>query len=123
MTQAYVPAMGEMPKAAKFRERFAAMNRPSRGGILDLGVEPRELLESKEFYGIVAHNPVGKRFEEELQALGMVQLSIPPPDCSGWLAQFPLQEIMAAYPRVEERGTRGELDWRADRDAKRKRED
>ena len=58
-----------------------------------------------------------------VEKFGMVQLSIPNPDCSGWLAQFPLQEIMAAYPRVEERGTRGELDWRADRDAKRKRED
>lgn len=113
MTQAYVPAMGEMPKPAKFRERYATMNKPARGGILDLGDQPCELLESKEFYGIVTHNPVGKRFEEELQALGMAQLSVPNPSCTGWLAQLPIQEILANYPRIEDRGTRGELGWRA----------
>lgn len=113
ITQAYVPAIGEMPKAAKFRSHYAAMNAPGRGGVLDLGDQPVELLQMKDFYGIIAHNPVGKRFEEDFQSLGMAQLCIPNPACTGWWAQLPVQEILANYPRIEDRGTRGELGWRA----------
>lgn len=97
LTQAYVPTIGEMPKPARFRERHSALNRIVREPGLDFGLEPEELVELKAFYGLVAHNPVGKRFTESDQALGMIQLCVPVEGCASWAAQFALQEIISAY--------------------------
>lgn len=113
-TQAYVSAIGEMPKPARFRERHSAMNDISRGGRLALGDQPVELLGGKEFYGIICHNPVGRRFEKTHQALGMVQFCVPELGCKAWLAEAPFQEIVAAYEpetREEKRKSRG-LPWK-----------
>ena len=97
LTQAYVPSIGEMPKPARFRERHSAINRIITAPQLDFGLEAPELLEAKEFYGLIAHNPVGKRFTVEDQTLGMIQLCVPDAGCSSWAAQFTVHEIIAAY--------------------------
>src|SRR3546814_7516787 len=71
-----------MPKPARFRERLAAINDIMRSPRLDLGDEPREVLLGKRFYGLLAHNPAGKRFVESDQRLGMIQFCLPMKDCS-----------------------------------------
>src|SRR3546814_4478945 len=66
-------SIGAMPKPARFRERLAAINDIMRSPRLDLGDEPREVLLGKRFYGLLAHNPAGKRFVESDRRLGMIQ--------------------------------------------------
>jgi hypothetical protein len=97
LTQSYVPTIGAMPKVAKFREVHAAINAISRQTRLDLGDEPKEVLIGKEFYGVLAHNPVSKRFTDHDQRLGMIQFCVPVNDCSGWAVQLTIEEILAAY--------------------------
>ena len=97
LTQAYVPAIGEMPKPARYRERRSAINRIISEPELPFGLEAPELLEAKEFYGLIAHNPVGKRFTVEDQTLGMMQLCVPQEGCTSWAAQLTVHEIIAAY--------------------------
>lgn len=120
LTQAYVPAIGEMPKPARFRQRHSALNRIGRERSLDLGLDAPELLELKAFYGLIAHNPGGKRFTEVEQALGMIQLCIPSDGCKSWEAQITLQEIISAYPveRPEAKPERGPA-WKTAADDKR----
>jgi len=98
LTQAYVPAIGELPKPARFRQRHSALNQIAQERVLDLGIEVPELRELKAFYGLIAHNPAGKRFSEVEQALGMIQLCIPAAGFGAWAAEFTLQEIISAYP-------------------------
>jgi hypothetical protein len=98
LTQTYVPGIGEMPKPARFRQRHSALNRIGRERSLDFGLDAPELLELKAFYGLITHNPAGKRFSESEQALGMIQLCIPSDGCKSWEAQIALQEIISAYP-------------------------
>jgi hypothetical protein len=102
LTQAYVSTIGELPKPARFRERLSALNKILLEPGFDFGLEPRELLKPKAFYGVIAHNPVGKRFDETDQTLGMIQLCVPMDGCRAWAAQFTLQELIGAY----EDGTR-----------------
>src|SRR3546814_3527725 len=49
LTQVYVPAIGAMPKPARFRERLAAINDIMRSPRLDLGVEPPEVFLGQSF--------------------------------------------------------------------------
>lgn len=98
LTQAYVPAIGEMPKPARFRQRHSALNQIGRERVLDFGTEAPELRELKAFYGLIAHNPAGKRFGKAEQALGMIQLCVPAAGCKAWEAQVTLQELISAYP-------------------------
>ncbi|MCH8097939.1 MAG: hypothetical protein IID53_12760 [Proteobacteria bacterium] len=86
-----------MPKPARFRERHAAMSNIPKFPRLDLGDEPPEVLLGKDFYGLLAHNPVGKRFTEHEQRLGMMQFCIPVNDCSGWAVELAIEEIVSAY--------------------------
>ncbi len=97
LTEVYVPAIGEVAKPARFRERYSSINGAIRNPGLDLGLEPRELLEVKAFYGMIAHNPAGRKFTEDDQTLGMIQLCVPVEGCTSWAAQFSLQEIISAY--------------------------
>lgn len=110
ITQAYVPDIGHLPQAARYRERLAeAMGLPR----LDLGDEPTEALIGKQFYGLIAHNPVGRRFLPDDQKLGMIQLCFPAVDCKAWAVEFAIEEIIAAYP--ETKGAtkpRRELAWK-----------
>lgn len=114
LTQAYVPAIGEMPKHARFRQRHSAMNAIAAAPGLDFGIDAPELLELKAFYGLIAHNPGGKRFSESEQALGMIQLCVPASGFKSWAAQITLQEIISAYPatRTEAKPERGPV-WKA----------
>jgi len=122
-TQAYIPTISEMPKPARFREKHSSMNEISRGGRLALGDQPVELLDGKAFYGIICHNPVGRRFEKEMQTLGMLQFCVPEDGCKDWLAEATFQEIVAAYGaerREEQRKARG-LPWKDEKKKQDKR--
>lgn len=98
MTQAYVSDIGAMPQPARFRERFAEKMGLPR---LDLGDEPAEVLTGKSFYGLLAHNPVGRRFREDDQKLGMMQLCLPASDCKAWAVELTITEILQAYDAAE----------------------
>ncbi len=95
MTQSYVQAIGAMPQPAKFRERLAnSMDLPR----LDLGDEPTGAFVMPSLYGLIAHNPVGRRFNIEEQKLGMIQFCLPSSDCKAWAAELTIAEILDAYP-------------------------
>ena len=95
MTQSYVQAIGEMPQPAKFREKLAhSMGLPR----LDLGDEPDGAFVMPKIYGLIAHNPVGRRFNSEEQKLGMIQLCLPSGDCKAWAAELTVAEILDTYP-------------------------
>lgn len=100
MTQTYVPTIGAMPKAAEFRKRLAKMNEVYRAPRLALEDEPQGIFAFREFYGLLAHNPVGKQFIEADQRLGMIQFCIPSKNCNSWQAEFTIEEILAAYEAV-----------------------
>lgn len=95
MTQSYVPAIGELPKPARYWEQLAEANEVPR---LDLGDEPPAILLGKSYYGLIAHNPVGKRFGEDEQKLGMIQFCVPTKDGRAWGLELALEELTAAYP-------------------------
>lgn len=98
ITQSYIPSINGKPKAAKFRDRLSAINAieasPRFPGFDN---EPSEVFVNNKFYGIVAHNPIGKRFTEEEQKLGMVQFCIPSDGCKNWLVQLSIEEILEQY--------------------------
>ncbi|WP_235302969.1 hypothetical protein [Sphingopyxis sp. MWB1] len=95
MTQSYVQAIGMMPQPAKFRERLAnSMDLPR----LDLGDEPDGAFLMPTLYGLIAHNPVGRRFRADEQKLGMIQFCLPAADCRAWAVEFAIAEILDAYP-------------------------
>lgn len=95
LTQSYVPAIGELPKPARYREWLASMNDIPR---FDLGDEPPEVLIGKSYYGLIAHNPVGTRFHEDEQKLGMVQLCVPHKELKSWALELAIEDLTAAYP-------------------------
>lgn len=97
ITQAYVQTIGAMPKAARYRERHSQINCLALEPQLDFGREPREAFMPKDFYGLLAHNPAGNRFDERDQRLGMLQFCVPLPDCSAWAAEFTMEEIISSY--------------------------
>jgi hypothetical protein len=84
MTQSYVQAIGMMPQPAKFRERLAG----------SMGL-PRLM---PNLYGLIAHNPIGRRFRADEQKLGMIQFCLPSADCRSWAIEFTVTEILDAYP-------------------------
>ena len=95
MTQSYVQAIGMMPQPAKFRERLAnSMDLPR----LDLGDEPDGAFVMPTLYGLIAHNPIGRRFRADEQKLSMIQFCLPATDCRAWAAEFTIAEILNAYP-------------------------
>ena len=100
LTQAYVPSIGTMPKPARFRERHAALNSIPKAPRLELGDEPREVMLGKDCYGVLVHNPAGKRFSDQDQRLGMIQFCVPYCDCSGWAIELSIEEILYAYDAV-----------------------
>jgi len=113
LTQTYVPAIGDMPKPAKFRDKLAAMNEIAARPRLALGDEAPAIFATKEFYGLLAHNPVGKRFNESDQRLGMIQFCVPAPLCVKWEAQFAIEEIVSAHDVVAPAQKQGRrLPWK-----------
>lgn len=97
LTQAYVPTIGALPKPANYRGRLAAMADIPIAPRLDLGDEPRDVLLGKDFYGLFAHNPAGRRFRESEQRLGMLQFCIPDRDFSDWVIELTIEEILSAF--------------------------
>jgi hypothetical protein len=95
MTQSYVAAIGELPKPARYWERLASANDVPR---LDLGDEPPEVLIGKSYYGLIAHNPVGRHFDQDAQKLGMIQFCVPTKDGKAWAVELAIEELAAAYP-------------------------
>jgi hypothetical protein len=94
MTQSYVRMIGELPKPSRYFERLASMNRIPR---LDLGDEPKEVLIGKSFYGLIAHNPIGRQFNEDEQKLGMIQLCVPHRDAKSYALELAIEDLTAAY--------------------------
>lgn len=95
MSQSYVRAIGDLPKPARYWQRLAEANDIPR---LDLGDEPPEVLIGKSYYGLIAHNPIGHRFDPEEQKLGMIQLCFPSNDGKAWGLELAIEELTAAYP-------------------------
>jgi hypothetical protein len=102
-TQAYVATLADVPHPARFREHHSRMNAVSANQQLRLGDQPEELLEKKDFYGIITHNPIGRRFTETDQSLSMIQFSVPEIGCSDWVAQLTFQEVIDAYGRADKK--------------------
>lgn len=102
LTQSYVQRIGALPQPAKFRERLARNIGLPR---LDLGDEPPGAFDMPQLYGLIAHNPIGRRFREDEQKLGMIQLCLPSADCKVWAIEVTIAEILDAYavaPRKSE---------------------
>jgi hypothetical protein len=113
MTQSYVPTIGAMPKPAQYLKRHAAVNEITRSPQLGILDEPTELFLQKGVYGLLAHNPVGKRFAEADQRLGMIQFCIPVEDHSAWAAELLVEEILDAYDTQAPSETKDRrLPWR-----------
>ncbi|MEX1036271.1 MAG: hypothetical protein WDZ54_09960 [Sneathiella sp.] len=114
MTQSYVKCIGDLPQPAKFRERLANTMELPR---LDLGDEPDGAFIMPKLYGLVAHNPLGRRFVENDQKLGMIQFCLPSVDCKAWAVELSLTEISSVYPSTPSKAKPSRsLSWKA-RDA------
>lgn len=94
VTQSYVQRMGEMPNPAKFRETLADNARIPR---LPLDDDP-EIFLPRQFYGLLAHNPIGRKFTESEQKLGSIQLCVPCVGMKAWALEVPLLELISLYP-------------------------
>lgn len=116
MTQSYVQAIGDMPHPAKFREKLAnSMGFPR----LDLGDEPPGAFVMRNLYGLIAHNPVGRRFDQSEQRLGMMQFCLPSNDCKSWALEFTISEILGAYPSAVKQDTiKRSPSWKKPKDDK-----
>jgi hypothetical protein len=110
MTQSYVQTIGSMPQPAKYRERLAsAMDLPR----LDLGDEPDGAFIMPSIYGVIAHNPIGRRFKADEQRLGTIQLCIPARDFKAWATELSITEILAAYPEAPKKSaSKRSLPWK-----------
>ncbi len=116
MTQSYVQAIGNLPQPAKFREKLASTMKLPR---LDLGDEPEGAFILRQLYGLIAHNPIGRRFQKEEQKLGMIQFCLPSSDCKAWALEFTIAEIADAYPTVISKITMTRsLSWKKSKDDK-----
>jgi hypothetical protein len=96
LTQAYVQQMGLLPNPAKYRENLANAARIPRLALDD----DAAIYESRNFYGLIAHNPIGQIFEESKQKLGSMQLCVPFEGMKGWALEIPLPELLSLYPIV-----------------------
>lgn len=97
VTQSYVPEYGEFPQPAVFRE---SLSNASRFPMLALENDG-EFNKEYEFYGLVAHTPLGRGFDETSCKLGAAQLCVSHPGMGAWAANIGLLELAAEYP-VEE---------------------
>src|SRR3546814_10249894 len=108
-TQSYVQRMGELPQSAKFREELAEAARCPRLPLDD----PAEIYRLREFYGLFASNPVGRRFVESDQQLGALCFCVPYNDMRGWAAEIPVPELIASYPADKKESRKGpEPKWK-----------
>ena len=94
ITQSYVQAYGEFPPPARFREGLSEASRLPTLAFDNDG----EFNDSYEFYGLVTHTPIGRRFDERSCMLGSAQLCVPHPGMEEWAAIVGLPELVAQYP-------------------------
>lgn len=120
-TQSYVPYIGALPHPAKYWEKLAEGTGIPRLALCD---EPEGIMGIRNFYGLLTHNPVGKRFTEEDQKLGMIQFSVPSMDAKEWVVELAIEEIVSAYPQAPTQEEKVERTPRfKQKDAAKKQED
>jgi hypothetical protein len=112
ITQSYVPTIGALPQPAKFRARLAVVNDIDRTPRLDLGDEPSEIIVSKNYYGLLTHNPIGRRFIEKEQFLGMLEFCIPNKNFNDWVLQMPIEEIVSEYTTTMQKKSERKPAWK-----------
>lgn len=113
LTQSYVPRVGDLPHAARFREALAeAANCPR----LPLD-DSAEIYSVREYYALLAHTPVGRRFVEADQKLGSLTLSVPDRTMKAWALSISVPEFIAMYA-AEEKSTKDRTapTWRWSKD-------
>lgn len=96
LTQSYVQRTGDLPQPARFRDRLAEAARCPRLPIDD----PAEIYAIREFYALLAHNPVGRGFTEEEQRLGSLMFCLPDSGMKGWAVEISVPELLSHYPAV-----------------------
>lgn len=94
LTQSYVPKVGDLPQPARFRDALAEAANCPRLPIDD----PSEIYAVKEFYGLFAHTPVGRRFIEDEQKLGSLMFCVPDRTMKAWAVSISVPELIARYP-------------------------
>ena len=94
LTQQYIQHVGALPKPAKYREELAKAALAPRLPLDD----PEEIYTTKEFYGLIAHTPIGRTFTHDKQKLGYIGLCVPYPNMDGWAFQLSIPELLAYYP-------------------------
>lgn len=97
ITQKYVKSCGMMPSPAKFRKQLAAVNFFDNQCHFLFGDEPSALVLPSQLSGIVLHNPIGKKFDEEHQSLASIGFYIPYEDYKKWAVELTFAEIVSAY--------------------------
>lgn len=102
LTQSYVPQLGSLPTPAKFRENLASASQMPK---LPLD-EPSEIYQVKQCYALLAHNPVGQKFDDASQKLGGLQLCIPHHDMKGWALEISVAELLSHYAMEPKRSSR-----------------
>ncbi len=110
-TQSYVPTLGALPQSAKFRDDLAAAARIPR-----LAIDaPEEVFQPRRFYGLFAHNPIGRTFTEDHQKLGSLQLCVPFENMSGWALEIGVLELIAGFPTATKDDVAGRgPNWKKD---------
>lgn len=100
LTQSYIQDHGALPQPARFREAHAM-----RAGVPRLPLdEPEEIFKLRKFYALFAHTPFGKRFDEEHQTLGSLQLCVPCRKMNAWGFEMGIVELLSHYPAAVESG-------------------
>ncbi|MGF1610810.1 MAG: hypothetical protein ACFCUQ_15520 [Kiloniellales bacterium] len=100
LTQSYTKDHGALPQPAKFLEALAM-----RAGVPRLPIdEPEEIFQLKKFYALFAHTPMGKRFDEDHQKLGSLQLCVPCREMNAWGFELGTAELLSHYPAAIESG-------------------
>lgn len=97
LTQSYVPRVGDFPQPAKFREALAEAANCPRLPLDDAA----EIYSAKEYYALLAHTPVGRRFVEEDQKLGTFMFCVPDRTMKTWALSIGVSEVIALYPADE----------------------
>lgn len=91
------------PKPAVFKFALAEANSIIRQLELDLGDQPRRILDwGGEVFAVLLHGACGPRFTEESCKLGGLFLAVPLPDYSGWIARLSLRDMALHGSRVVE---------------------
>jgi hypothetical protein len=81
------------------------------------GDDPENAFIMRNIYGLIAHNPIGRRFHVEEQKLGMIQFCLPASDCRAWAVEFTVTEILEAYPAAPKRDVpKRSMPWKKPKD-------